>query len=911
MKQTSSTEPYRILIVADALTRIDTTVEYFHQHAMPHCQFQAAISPLEFETLLQQRVWDLILCSYLHIPFETTDLLQSVRQIQPQTPVIVIGEQLTTQEAFELGRLGVHELIETVDTQHLLASVQQILSAKQMSGLSGGGHSSAAQQLELILDSMQEAIMSVSLPDRHLIFVSSSYERVFGYQAKAFLEDPNYYKQVMLPEEVDMGTAALRTISRDGFIELDHRVIWPNGEVHWLHRRAWIVYDPEGIPVQLVDTARDITKRKQAEDALRRSEAYLRSLVNSEAAFNVRVDMQGKISYCNERYRRQFAWAAPSIIGLDSLAVVHPDDQPKVFEAVAKCVALPSRTVQLEIRKVTESGGYIWTLWEFSSVASGDGTVQEIHCVGFDITKQKQAEAALQEANRELEQRIRERTAELQEERNLLRTVIDAIPDYIYMKDRQHRMQLNNAAYIREAGVQNGAALIGKTDFDVLPAELAVQFHADEDRLFETEQAIINLEEHGFKLDGSEAWMLTTKVPLRSLQGEVVGLVGITRDITSIKAASEALRLSEARYRATVAAMSEGLVVHGKEGAIELCNSAAEQMLGLTAEQMIGRTSVDSRWRAIHEDGSPFLGETHPAMVTLRTGAPQSNVVMGIHKADDTLTWLLINSQSLINPLDQKPSAVVVTFANITAPKEAEAAIKATLAREKELGELKSRFVSMASHEFRTPLASILAVTETLSVYWERMDKAKINDRLNRVRAQVSRMTEIIDDVLQLTRMQTGRTKFEPAPSDLDALCMQIVNELTDLPDYHNRIRYACSQRPLNAIFDQRLLQQIIINLLHNALKYSPPETSVQITLSQTNGQITLRIEDEGIGIPTEDLKRLFEPFHRAANVGAISGTGLGLVIAKEAIELHGGSITVESEVNVGTTFIVTLPDQL
>ena len=525
------------------------------------------------------------------------------------------------------------------------------------------------------------------------------------------------------------------------------------------------------------------TEPKQAEDELRRSEAYLRSLVNSQTAFNLRVDMQGRITYCNERYRRQFAWAAPSIVGMTPLEVVHPEDQHKVYAAVADCFADANKIARFEIRKLTESGDYMWTLWEFSAVLGSNGSIQEIHCVGFDITQQKEAEAALQEANHLLEQRIQERTAELEEERNLLRTVIDAIPDFIYVKDRQHRMLLNNRAHIQSIGRASGAELLGKTDLELYPQAPAAQFHADEDRMFESEQPIVNLEEHSPRPDGSDAWMLTTKVPLRNLQGEITGLVGITRDITALK--------------------------------------------------------------------------------------------------------------------------------------EAEAAIKAALAHERELGELKSRLVSMASHEFRNPLAGILTTTEALVLLWDSMDKTKIDDRLNRIRDQVLRLAGITDDVLQLTRLQTGRSKFSPAPGDLDELCGRVVRDLAELPEYHDRIHYECLQRPLPAIFDARLLQQAISNLLHNALQYSPSEKGVCIAMAraagqipgQIPGQVTVRITDEGIGIPEEDLQRLFEPFRRAANVGAIQGTGLGLAIAKEAVELHGGTIAVESEVGVGTTFIVTLPD--
>jgi PAS domain S-box-containing protein len=667
--QPHTAEAYQILILDDTVTLAGLLAESPDPEGSGRFDCRTAATFAQFDTLFQQQVWDVILCYHGHSPCATIVLLQLAARVQPKTPVVVAGEQVAACAAFEFGRLGAREFVETTEPQRLSDCIRGVLATRLAAREAG----------------------------------SATVDRT--------------------------PVAAQHTASTQG----------------------------------------------QAEDELRRSEAYLRSLVNSQTAFNLRVNMEGRISYCNERYRRQFAWAAQSIVGMTPLEVVHPEDQHKVYAAVAECFADPEKIERFEIRKRTESGDYMWTLWEFSAVLDSVGSIQEIHCVGFDITQQKRAEAALLEANHLLEQRIGERTAELEEERNLLRTMVDAIPDFIYVKDRQHRMVLNNLAHVESVGRASSAELIGKTDLELYPQALARQFHADEDDLFASAQPIINLEEHSIRPDGSNAWMLTTKVPLRNVHGEVTGLVGVTRDITTLKLA--------------------------------------------------------------------------------------------------------------------------------------EAAIKAALAHEQELGELKSRLVSMASHEFRNPLAAILTTAETLTLMWERWDKAKIGDRLDRIRDQALRLTAITEDVLQLTRLQTGRGKFTPEPGDLDELCARVVRDLAELPAYHNRIRYDCAQRPLPAVFDTRLLQQALGNLLHNALKYSPPEKSVRIILEHAPGQVTVCITDEGIGIPAEDLQRLFEPFRRAANVGEIQGTGLGLAIAKEAVELHGGTIAVKSRVGVGTTFIVTLPE--
>jgi len=185
------------------------------------------------------------------------------------------------------------------------------------------------------------------------------------------------------------------------------------------------------------------------------------------------------------------------------------------------------------------------------------------------------------------------------------------------------------------------------------------------------------------------------------------------------------------------------------------------------------------------------------------------------------------------------------------------------------------------------------------------MDEAQINKRLDKIRLQVNTMKEIMDDVLQLARMQAKRIEFRPANSDLNALCQDIIDEFQGRPDYHERIIFRGLEKPIMLYVDLHLMRRIIGNLVSNALKYSPPDSAIHLTLSQDGESVRCQVTDHGIGIPADDLKHLFEPFHRAANVGDIAGTGLGLSIAREAVLTHGGSIEVESEVGQGTTFTV------
>jgi signal transduction histidine kinase len=214
----------------------------------------------------------------------------------------------------------------------------------------------------------------------------------------------------------------------------------------------------------------------------------------------------------------------------------------------------------------------------------------------------------------------------------------------------------------------------------------------------------------------------------------------------------------------------------------------------------------------------------------------------------------------------------------------------------------------MASHEFRTPLATILTATETLTAYRHRLTDEKIDQRLDRIKEQVGYLKDIMEDVLWLAKMQARRVVFEPVLLDLNAFCRSVLHEFRSRPDIEHELIYTCTGEIREVRLDRKLMRQIISNIVHNAIKYSPTEQPITIHLEYTSKTVILTVRDTGIGIPETDQKHLFEPFHRAANVGSISGTGLGLVIVKESVELHGGTIAVESQVGVGTTIAISLP---
>ncbi len=240
--------------------------------------------------------------------------------------------------------------------------------------------------------------------------------------------------------------------------------------------------------------------------------------------------------------------------------------------------------------------------------------------------------------------------------------------------------------------------------------------------------------------------------------------------------------------------------------------------------------------------------------------------------------------------------------------RELEAHLREALAQEKDLSELKSQIISTISHEYRTPLTTISSSTEMLERYRHRWDDDKQVKHFRRIQASIQHMTALVNDVLFINKAEFEKLEFQPAPLDLVTFFHEIVDELQSTLSDKHRLTFTSLGNCRECNFDAKLLRQILSNLISNAIKYSPKGGTVSLQLTCEDKKVIFSCADEGIGIPPEDERKLFDSFSRASNVGMIGGTGLGLSIVKKCVELHSGEIAVESEVGVGTTFTVSLP---
>ncbi len=366
----------------------------------------------------------------------------------------------------------------------------------------------------------------------------------------------------------------------------------------------------------------------------------------------------------------------------------------------------------------------------------------------------------------------------------------------------------------------------------------------------------------------------------------------------------EELRKSEAHYRAIVEDQTELICRFNPDGKLTFVNEAYCRYFGINRAEALNNSLV------------PFIPDLERDIIKYPVMIHESQIVLKNGK----IRWLQWSDRAIFD--DQ---GILLGFQavaqDITERKRAEQETLKALHKEKELSELRSRFVSMVSHEFRNPLTSILSAADLLEYYLETASTEKKLQYIERIKTAANTMNELLEDVLFIGRHEANKVFFNPTKINLVNFCQKIIQEIEFLfskkgqkiifkiqAEKSPKIGSLKPQEHYIGLFDEKLLRQILVNLLSNAIKYSPINGLIYLELIWKFTEVVFIIKDNGIGIPSDDLPHLFESFHRCQNVGMISGTGLGLTIVKRSVEMHGGHISVESQIDVGTTFTVTLP---
>jgi PAS domain S-box-containing protein len=505
--------------------------------------------------------------------------------------------------------------------------------------------------------------------------------------------------------------------------------------------------------------------------------------------------------------------------------------------------------------------------------------VERVVGVAIDITEAKSAEQ------------------KLEAERNLLRTILDNLPDHIYARDRQSRHLLNNRANLETLKVATDAETLGKTDFDFYPPEMARAYQADNERLFRTGQPLHNREELGLGLAGDRRWYLTTKVPLRDSAGELIGLVGIGRDITELKQAMEQIR-AQARM---LDQAHDAIVMTDAENCIQYWNAGAERVLGWKADEVRGRR-IDE-----------LFGPTEAAVVAAaqqdatRKGEWQGELSLR-NKSGQPI--VLETHGTLLRDPDGRATGYLSISNDVTERRKFEAQLLRSQ-RMESIGTLASGI----AHDLNNVLAPILMSIALLKI--KTPGNEDVHKMLDQLSSNVNRGANLVQQVLAFGR----GVETERIPIQAKHIAREIEQIILDTFPKNIEFELNLDHELWTVTGDPTQLHQVLLNLCVNARDAMPFGGKLVLHLENATldesyfgmnpgcapgSYLIISVADSGTGIPAAIRAKIFDPFFTTKEVG--KGTGLGLSTTQAIVKSHGGFINLYSEEGKGTTFKIYLP---
>ena len=659
---------------------------------------------------------------------------------------------------------------------------------------------------------------------------------------------------------------------------------WQSGEIDLMQQLATqvaIAIQQSEIYEQLQKLNRELEQRvKTRTQELANINQTLESLIEASPRAIFTLDLADKVQIWNPAAERMFGWSETELRDRQN-PIISEATVPE-YRAIKQAIANKITPKSLEISRYKKDGSPIEIVFSAAPLIDSQDRLSGMVAVVADISEQK----------RQAEQ-VR-----------LLQSVVVNTNDAILITEAESinepgpKIIYVNEAFTRTTGYTLEEVL-GKTPRILQGARTNRQALDEVRQALETWQPV-TVETINYRKDGSEFWVEFSIVAVSNKQGQYTHWISVQRDITERKRTESALRRSDERFRRLVENALDIITIIDPAGYIHYSSPSVAEVLGYQPTQLTRKRFFDY----IHPEDRGFASQGIIQVLQ------QTSAILPIEFRcqHENGSWRVLEavSQKFID--DTPEPRIVINSRDITERKRLEE-VRLALGKERELSAMKTRFFSMASHEFRTPLSTALAAAQLLensASVWQ--DESKRIRNLTRIQDSVKNMVQLLDDILTINRAETGKLEFDPKPIDLVGFCRQLIEEIQLSTDATHELIFSCPQTHLKAYLDKKLLRSILANLLSNATKYSPQGGKVSIDLDTVDNSAQLVIRDCGIGISPEDMNQLFEPFNRGKNVARIPGTGLGLVVVKKCVDLHSGKISLKSSKNKGTTVTVILP---
>lgn len=727
-------------------------------------------------------------------------------------------------------------------------------------------------------------VTGIIAPDGKVLFVSPSVEQFVGYTVEEITGSMGF--DFTHPEDAALTKEVVERAIRNPGVTQEgrYRLVSKNGVVISVEVN---VRDLSHIPAigGIVFNVRNVTERQWAEEALRESEERFRALTEEAADVVGILDKDGDILFISPAIERITGHTPQELTGTPAINCVFQDDQSIVNELLERSARNPGVIQSAIFRDVHKDGSMVVV-----EATSRDMTQnQAIGGIVFnlrDITEQKRAEDAL-------------RASETQ-----YRQLFDANPHPMYVLDLETLKFLDvNDATLDQYGYKRNEFL-NMTTRDIRPPQDMTAV-VNQVAKFQNNNMVYEVTGPWLhrKKDGTIIQVETAAHRLRYRGRDAVLIAAY--DLTERLRAEAGLRRSEQLFSTIFHAVPVSIIILRQEDSrVVNVNDYLLKLTGYTREEIVGERAAELPvWEALDDPETV-------ARSMAETSSISAAEFVWVTRSGERLSMV---SSFLQIDMNDEP-CVLGVLVDLTERERAEHArmdaerMQLEIYKEREVVELKEQFISTMSHEFRTPLAIILAAAESLQRYYERLKPERRQEHFYNIKHQVQYVTAMLDEVLTLGKARSGKVRFNPMPIPFVTFCQHLFEQVQLTDTDNHRFTFTENGNIGEVAGDEYLLQHILVNLLSNAIKYSPDGGEVRFGVSRMNGSIVIQVSDQGIGIPEQDQKYLFDAFFRASNTHKIKGTGLGLAIVKESVDSHGGTISCESVVGKGTTFTVCLP---
>lgn len=653
------------------------------------------------------------------------------------------------------------------------------------------------------------------------------------------------------------------------------------------------VLDKEGNCIQLIGAVHDITERKNNEDEIKKLNGSLSDFQQAiyQSAIVSRADKQGTITYANENFVKISGYTLMELIGQNH-RIINSGFHPKSFWVNMWKTISSGKIWREEVKNKAKDGSYYWVDTFIMPFVNSTGEVTQYLSIRHDITKRKRNEE------------------ELDRSQHILRKAneVGGFGNWAYYPDADktdwddQTLKIFGLPKDFQGSLKAYMAIVHPDDRGIV--EMEVNLSLTQKKSFDLEHRIV-------RSDGSTIWVHERADFILDKAGNKV-LIGIVQDISQRKAIDEVLREYNDRFEIVSKATNDAIWDWNILSDNLIWNHGIQTIFGYNDRQI----KATGKWwkEKIHPEDfgrvSKELDEAFEKKVNNWVSQYQYKCADGGYKHVLDRAYIIYDGG--------KPVRIIGAMQDITEVvefrqglermvEERTRKLNEALNKEKELVEMKSKFISIASHEFRTPLTTIALTTGFIKKYKTKLASDELDKKLVDIEKQVSHMTYLLDDVLMIGKAEAGKIHVNLKEINLDffeTLARQVVK--SSKTGHKLVFENKCAAQSIMS--DEKLMRNIVINLLTNAMKFSPGKKEVFMNISCDKKSIFIVVKDSGMGIPSWDIKNLFTTFSRGSNVGAIEGTGLGLSIVKKAVDLLNGTIEVKSQVKKGTEFTVTLP---